>query len=399
MEGKGLEIRMKKIDIASILMSLSTVILLFSNHFMFVSESRVDSKNGLTAMESLGANFPILLVITLLIFILILIKKDAPLLNYITGIIASSAIGCSILFAGQATNVISNESASGRISMSLGVYAYILLMYLIIEKCNISIVKNWQKYTVALPATLITIISLVTGQLDGLSIMQEYYSRTGQFYDELTKHINMSLSVIFFSIIIGIPLGWWAYKNKKVGNFIPTFLSIIQSIPSIAFIFLMMFPLAFINNNVPGAEELGITGIGASPVFLALVFYALFQIVNNVYGALSSIDKHYIEVAEGMGMSPNQIFWKVELPNAMPVILSGIRLATIVTISGTTLGAYAGFGGLGTFIIAGSSGFAVDLILLGTFPIIFMIIITNYLIIFTNRIMLAISTYRGSVTV
>lgn len=390
---------MKKIDIASIFMGLSTVILLFSKHFMFFSESRVDSKNGLTAVESLGANFPILLGITLIVFVLIIIKKTSPLLNYITGMIASFAIGFSVLFAGQATNVISNEAANGRISMSLGIYAYILLMYLIIEKCNIFIVKNWQKYTTALPAILIMIISLATGQLDGLSIMQEYYSRTGQFYDELAKHVTMSLSVIFVSIIIGIPLGWWAYKNKKVGSFITTFLSIIQSIPSIAFIFLMMFPLAFINNNVPGAEELGITGIGAAPVFVALVLYALFQIVNNVYGALSSIDKHYIEVAEGMGMSSNQIFWKVELPNAIPVILSGIRLATIVTISGTTLGAYAGFGGLGTFIIAGSSGFAIDLILLGTFPIIFMIIITNYLIIFINRIMVAISSYRGSVTV
>ena len=207
----------------------------------------------------------------------------------------------------------------------------------------------------------------------------------------------MVVRVIISAIVIGIPLGWIGHKNNKIRSMVSAILNTIESIPSIAFIFLLIYPLSYLNRQLPFAEALGISGLGAAPVFVALLFYALFQIVNTMYGALDSIDDHYIEVGQGMGMTKQQIFWKVELPLILPVMISGIRLSLTITIAGTALGAFAGYGGLGSFILAGSKGFAIDQILLGTFPILFMILISDALLRALTSLIIMINRKGGQV--
>ena len=370
----------KKWDYASIVLSVLSLILLFLNQFMFFSRTRVDTKNGLTALESFGSNYYIILNLTILLVILIFIRQlyIKSSLDFLIAFIASLNFGLVIYFSGGTFDLLQIESESARVSLSLGAYGYLILMYLILGKSRTKL-SILQSYLTLIPMFGITIYSITSGKIDNLSIMREYYAREDQFKTEFVKHIQMVLAVVITAIIIGVPAGWYSVKNRWFNNITSIILSTIQSIPSIAFMFLLMFPLAFINRNVPGADKLGISGIGAAPVFLGLLFYALFHIVNNVYSAIKNIDDNYIEVAKGMGMSDFQILLKVQLPIASPVIISGIHLATIVTISAATLGAFAGFGGLGFFIVQGSSGFAVDLILLGALPIVFMILLTSWL--------------------
>ena len=160
----------KKFDIASIFFGMILILILFLNQFMFVSESRVSQKIGLTARESLGANFPILFILTIILFILLFTKDKKPLLNIITGFMASMNAGLCILFAGQAVNVIPLSNENARISMSIGCYFFIIICYLIMHKCNLNIVDKKIRLLNYLPAILISMYASISGQLDGLSL-------------------------------------------------------------------------------------------------------------------------------------------------------------------------------------------------------------------------------------
>ena len=127
---------LKKQDVAADLLALLLFSLLFLNQFMFKAAARVGEKEGLTAGECLGANYVILLVLTAALIVLVFLKADRENLNFLAGIVASACLGCAVLFAGQAVNVVEVASENGRVSMSVGCYLYIGLAYLIEVKCN-----------------------------------------------------------------------------------------------------------------------------------------------------------------------------------------------------------------------------------------------------------------------
>lgn len=382
---------LKKQDIATNLLSIAMLVLLFTNQFMFKANARIGEKIGLTASESLGKNYMILLALTILLIILIILKKDKENLNMLAGIVSSICLGMAILFAGQAANVVEVPQPSGRVSMSIGCYIYIVLAYLVEVKCNEYIPKTWKRFLVMIVSIVIGIGSVYSGQLDGLSIMKEYYSNESQFIQYFKNHLSMSFKVVLSGIVVGIPLGWLAFKNKIAGKIISAILNTIESIPSLALICVMMFPLSFISNKFPILKEYGIAGVGATPVFCALFCYSLFQIVNSMYGALKVVDKQYIDAAKGMGMTTTQIFTKVELPIILPVILSGIRVSLTATILGVTIGSHIGYGGLGKFILQGLNGFAIDIVMLGTIPIMGMVLLFDFTL---KKVVLIIEMFR-----
>lgn len=382
---------LKKQDAATDLLCLLMLVLLFMDQYMFKSEARVGEKVGLTARESLGANYMILLVLTVVLLVLVFVKAQNENMNFLAGIVASVCLGCAILFAGQAVNVVEVPAKSGRVSMSLGCYLYVCIAYLAEVKCNEYISRTWKRFIVIFIGFGIVIASFVTGQLSGLSVMKEYVSYHSQFIEYFGNHISMSFKVVVCGIIFGIPLGWVAYKKPRAGKIIQTILNAIESIPSLALICVMMFPLSFLSNQFPVLKEHGIAGVGATPVFCALFCYALFQIVNSMYGALKVVDKQYIDAARGMGMTALQIFTKVELPIILPVIISGIRVSLTSTILGVTIGSYIGYGGLGKFILQGLNGFAIDLIMLGTLPIMGLVFLFDFVL---KKLVVVIEMYR-----
>lgn len=371
---------LKKQDVAADLLALLLFSLLFLNQFMFKAAARVGEKEGLTAGECLGANYVILLGLTAALIVLVFLKADRENLNFLAGIVASACLGCAVLFAGQAVNVVEVASENGRVSMSVGCYLYIGLAYLIEVKCNEYIGKVWKRFLVITVGFGIVAASFLTGQLDGLSVMKEYTTYQKQFAECFGNHIGMAFKVVVCGVVVGVPLGWYAYKHARAGKVISTILNTIESIPSLALICVMMFPLSFLSNRFPFLKDHGIAGVGATPVFCALFCYALFQIVNSMYGALKVVDKQYIDAARGMGMTVRQIFTKVELPIILPVIISGIRVSLTATVLGVTIGSYIGYGGLGKFILQGLNGFAIDIVMLGTLPIMGLVFLFDFVL-------------------
>jgi osmoprotectant transport system permease protein len=123
--------------------------------------------------------------------------------------------------------------------------------------------------------------------------------------------------------------------------------------------------------------ELGVSGIGAAPAIIALTLYCLLPIVRNTAEGLAQVPRPVIDAARGMGMTDRQIFWSVEAPLALPVILSGLRVTLVQAIGLAAVAALIGAGGLGAIMFRGLFANALDLVLLGAIPIIALAVLTD----------------------
>lgn len=115
-------------------------------------------------------------------------------------------------------------------------------------------------------------------------------------------------------------------------------------------------------------SDIGIKGLGESPSLVALLLYSLLPLVRNTYAGLNNVDQAIIDSGRGMGMTPSQIFFRIELPLAFPVIMAGVRNAAIALVGIATIAAVVGGGALGEYVIEGANRISIDLILLGTIP-------------------------------
>jgi osmoprotectant transport system permease protein len=155
------------------------------------------------------------------------------------------------------------------------------------------------------------------------------------------------------AITAGIPLGIVASRQAGLRAAVLGVAGILQTIPSLAMLALLLALL----------EK-----IGALPAIIALTLYALLPIVRNTLAGLESVSADVREAAKGIGMTPRQQLWMVELPLALPIIVAGIRTAAVVGVGIATLSAFIGAGGLGQFINRGLALANTDLILLGAIP-------------------------------
>lgn len=168
-------------------------------------------------------------------------------------------------------------------------------------------------------------------------IFSLYVDRWPFFLSLTWEHIQISVISIAGAVVIGLALGVFAGQYRKSASSIMGLTNLIYTIPSIAFFgFLIPF-----------------SGIGNTTAIIALTVYALLPMVRNTYTGITGIDREIIEAARGMGSTSFQILWKIKLPLAYPVILSGIRNMMVMTISLTGIAAFIGAGGLGVAIYRG----------------------------------------------
>ncbi len=169
------------------------------------------------------------------------------------------------------------------------------------------------------------------------------------------EHVVLVLISTALAVAIGVPLGVALTRRPRLARPILGFANVVQTIPSLAlFGFLIPMPL--------------VGGIGARTAIAALVVYALLPILRNTYAGISSVDPAVIESATGLGMTPRQRLRLVELPLALPVVLAGVRIATVVSIGLATIAAAIGAGGLGVLIYRGVAIVDHRLILAGAVP-------------------------------
>jgi osmoprotectant transport system permease protein len=188
--------------------------------------------------------------------------------------------------------------------------------------------------------------------------------QSGKLLEQTLQHIGLTFISLFLSILIGVPLGVWISDKQKYSGLILGFAGILQTIPSIALLGFMI-PLL---------------GIGENPAIVALMLYAFLPIIRNTYTGLTGVNSSVIDAAKGMGMSASQILLKVKLPLAMPVILAGIRTATVINVGVATLAAYIGAGGLGEFIFGGIALNNTNMILAGAIPAALLAILFDFLL-------------------
>lgn len=199
---------------------------------------------------------------------------------------------------------------------------------------------------------------------DYLEFWQEKYITILEYTYE---HLVMSFIVILFAVIITVPLAVYMTKMKSnaIKNIIFNIANIFQTIPTIA-LFAIMIPFL---------------GIGFKPAVIALLLYALLPLLRNTYAGMNSIDPDMVEAAKGMGFSTFQRIYKVELPVALPYIMSGIRVTTVYIISWTTLAAIVGAGGLGGLVLSGIGFNDKQMIFTGTILAILMAVVIDFMFI------------------
>jgi osmoprotectant transport system permease protein len=169
------------------------------------------------------------------------------------------------------------------------------------------------------------------------------------------EHLWLVGISMLLAVAIGVPLGILLSRRPKWKAVILGSTNVIQTIPSLA-LFGLLLPLPWLGAR---ADRLAI---------VALALYALLPIVRNTYVGIAGISPPVREAAVAMGLTPSQLLWHVELPLALPVMLSGIRVAAVITIGVATIAAAIGAGGLGEFIFRGIAMVDNGVILAGAIP-------------------------------
>ncbi len=159
----------------------------------------------------------------------------------------------------------------------------------------------------------------------------------------LTAHLQLALSALLVGVLFSVPLGVLVAGRRWLEQPVLGIASVVQTVPGLALLAVM----------VPLLALAGLPSIGFLPAFLGLVLYSLLPILRNTVTGLATVDRACIEAARGVGMTPGQQLLRVELPLAMPVIIAGIRTATVWTVGTATLSTPVGATSLGNYIFSG----------------------------------------------
>jgi osmoprotectant transport system permease protein len=177
-------------------------------------------------------------------------------------------------------------------------------------------------------------------------------SKEADIIRHVWDHLLLTGIALLAAVVVALPLGVMLYRFSYVAKAVLYLTGILQTIPSIALLALMI-PLF---------------GIGLVPAVIALFLYALLPILRNTVVGLMTVDPALKKVAIGIGLTPWNRLRLVELPLAMPSILTGIRTAAVINVGTATLAAFIGAGGLGEFIVTGLALNNTSLILQGAVP-------------------------------
>lgn len=218
---------------------------------------------------------------------------------------------------------------------------------------------------------------LASGWLDRTSVMVEYAARADLFARSLWQHLGLAFGSLALAFAIGLPLGVAIFMRPALRKPTLTMLNMLQTIPSLALFGIMIPIFGWIAARVPGAAEMGVAGIGPFPALMALFLYALLPVVSNTLTGLRGVAPAVRDAALGIGMTAGQTLRQVELPLAMPVILAAVRIVLVQNIGLAVIAGLIGGGGFGGFVFQGLNQTAMDLILLGALPTIFLALVAG----------------------
>ena len=188
-----------------------------------------------------------------------------------------------------------------------------------------------------------------------MNLLHFFLENHQQIVELTLEHLWLVGISTLLAVLIGIPLGihsarWPVWNKQVLGT-----ANVIQTIPSLA-LFGFLLPVPWLGER---ADRLAI---------LALTLYALLPVIRNTYTGIRGVDPAVVEAGRGLGLTDAQLLFQVELPLAVSVILSGVRVAVVVSVGLATIAAAIGAGGLGEFIFRGLAMVNNQLILAGAIP-------------------------------
>lgn len=193
--------------------------------------------------------------------------------------------------------------------------------------------------------------------------MIKYLVGNWQMIVHLTfQHIEITGLTILIAGVIAIPLGYFFANHQLVSRVVMPVLSLIYTIPSLAF-FVLLIP---------------IFGLGLIPALVALVAYTLFVLVRNTIVGYQQVDDNIVEAARSLGYTRWEVLWKFKTLYALPTIISGLRIATTSTIGIATIASYINAGGLGTMLFNGLNQNNYTEVVIGSIVIAIFAILVNW---------------------
>jgi osmoprotectant transport system permease protein len=196
------------------------------------------------------------------------------------------------------------------------------------------------------------------------------FENLDQMTEYLLEHLFLTLTSLGIALLIAVPISILIIKYEKMQIPVNGVLGVIYTIPSLA-LFAALIPY---------------TGLGEVTAIIGLVAYSQMILVRNIVAAIKGIDPLIIESAKGMGMTKWQVLYKIEIPLAIPVVLAGIRVATVSIISIASIAAWIGAGGLGSIIFQGLRSQHSEKIIAGTITIALLAILTDMFFRLLDRI-------------
>lgn len=357
---------LRRVDRLGLTLSLASALALVLLPLVNLQPNRILPGQGV-ALSQLWQQNSFLLFLPL--FLLALLSATFSRRLWPRAMMSAAALLLLIIALGNSTTLLlEDQPPFARVSLGSGFWTLLLLLGLLMTDALIKLQMAPLPRLALVAIYLAAIFTLLaSGLWDQISLMLEYHNQE-RFWQQGTRHLMLVAGSILPAMLIGVPLGIRCHRSPRVRAALLPVLSLLQTIPSLAMFGLLMIPLSLLAASFPLLSEFGIRGIGAAPALLALFLYSLLPIVSNTAAGFDGLDRAVLQAAKGMGMSQRQRLWQVELPLALPVMLSGLRIVLTMNIGLVAVAGLIGGGGYGTYIFQGLGQTATDLVLLGTLP-------------------------------
>ena len=343
--------------------------------FLSVAPNRLVSGTGLGLGGLLGPAHAVLGLPFAGLVLAVLVPPSRAIHAAVVFAAALLLAGLVWLAGAEAARLSGASSTLTRVSLGGGFWALALLVWLMaadaLQRLGLSLIQR----SLAHVAVLLPLFVLLgAGALDSLSLLKEYANRDDVFRAAGLRHLQIVAATLLPALLIGVPLGVAAARSERLATPLFALLNVIQTLPSIALFALLIAPLSSLAAALPGW---GIRGIGLLPAVIALTLYALLPIVHGTAAGLRQVPAAAVAAATGMGMTARQVFWRVAVPLALPVLLSGLRVTTVQVIGLAVVAALIGAGGYGALVFQGLASSALDLVMLGVLPVVALAIVAD----------------------
>ena len=213
-----------------------------------------------------------------------------------------------------------------------------------------------------------------------MEIIKYFIENKDQIISLCIEHIELTSLALMIAIVIGVPIGILISYKQKLNKPVLGITSITQAIPSMA---LLGFMIPFL-------------GIGTTPAIVVVVLYSLLPIIKNTYTGITNISPATIEAAKGIGLTKGQILTKIQIPQALPIIMAGVRISSVSAVGLMTMAAFIGGGGLGYLIFSGIRTVNNYQILAGAIPACILALLVDYFFGAIEKLVTPISLQKGT---